>query len=350
MKAVIIQKPGEIRMVELPKPVPGPGDVVSRVVYSGICGTDLAILKGDVSFVKDGTAEYPVKIGHEWSGVVESVGPGVARFKPGDRVVSDNGVSCGVCERCLAGDFYRCGSGRSLGTINTWDYGSFAEYILMPERHMFHLDDSISFEQGALIEPSTIGLAGLLAVNAGKGDAVLVTGTGAVGLSAAAMAKSLGAAKVIVAGRKQSKLDIGLKIGADAAVNMEEEDMARAVLRETGGRGVNKIIEASGAAGVLDKALDCAGHGCEAALLGFYEGHFGGGFNIDRIVLKNLVIKGVTGNPCVPRVMGLMAGGAIDLAPLVTHIFPIEKSAEAFTEAAEKGGGKIKMLVKMTSG
>lgn len=347
MKVIVAEKPGCVRLIEQPKPVPGPGDVVSRVVYSGICGTDLGILGGRVSFALDGRVKYPVHIGHEWSGVVDSVGSGVTRFAPGDRVVSDNGISCGECPMCLAGEIYRCSRGRSLGTINTWDYGSFAEYILIPERHMFHLDDQVSLEQGALIEPGTIALAGIKALDIKRGGAVLVTGTGAVGLCAAAMAKVSGAGKVIIAGRKQSKLETGKKVGADIAVNMAEEDLARAVYEETGGQMADRIIEASGSAEVLDKALDCAGPQCRVAMIGFYEDGPGGDFNFDRIVLGNLNIQGITGGPLVPDVMELMACGKIELTPLITHIFPLGRGIEAFTEARENSGEKIKILIKM---
>ena len=348
MKVFVAEKPGTVRMIEEPKPVPGPGEVVSRVVYSGICGTDLGIVSGKVSFAVDGRAKYPVHIGHEWSGVVESVGAGVTRFAPGDRVVSDNGISCGKCQNCLSGDIYRCAYGRSLGTINTWDYGSFAEYILIPERHMFHLDERVSFEQAVLIEPGTIGLAGVRAIGVGEGDTVLVTGTGAVGLGAVALAKQSGAAKVIAAGRKPSKLDIAKKVGADFAVNMAAEDAARAVLGETGGLGVSKIIEASGSAEAFDKALDCAGAKCRVAMLGFYEGRMPPGFNLDRIVLNNLNIQGITGAPVVTEVMDMMAKGEIDLSPLVTHIFPSDRGIEAFAAAAENSGDKVKILIKFS--
>jgi L-iditol 2-dehydrogenase len=273
----------------------------------------------------------------------------VTRFAPGDRVVSDNGISCGKCQSCLSGEIYRCKNGYSLGTINTWEYGSFAEYILIPERHMFHLDDRISFEQGALIEPGTIGLAAVEALDIGGGDTVLVTGTGAVGLGAAAMAKKRGAGKVIIAGRKQSKLDIGKKVGADVAVNMAAEDLAHAVFGETGGRGAGKIIEASGSAEAFDSALDCAAPKCRVAMVGFYEGKINEDFELDRIVLKNLEIQGITGAPLVPDVMEMMAGGAIDLTGLVTHIFPLEKGIEAFAAASEGSENKIKILIKMTN-
>jgi threonine dehydrogenase-like Zn-dependent dehydrogenase len=317
-------------------------------VYSGICGTDLGIYGGRLSFVKSGGVKFPVRIGHEWAGVVESVGAEVAGFKPGDRVISDSGATCGVCADCLEGDGSHCANGRPLGTINAWDYGSFAEYILLPEWNMYRLDDDVSLEQGALIEPSTIALSGIDAIGVNGEDAVLVTGTGAVGLSAVALSKALGARKVIVAGRKQFKLDIGLSVGADVAINLAREDMAEAVMRETGGRGATKIVETSGSADLYDKAVDCARGGGTIALLGFYEDVAGRPFDLDRIVLRNLIVMGANGGRLAGRVMALMAEGRLDLAPLVTEIVPIGEAIGAFRAADERRLTNIKTLVRMT--
>lgn len=348
MKAIVVHAPGDVRLVEYDKPVPGPRDVVSRVVFSGICGTDLGILSGKISFVKDGRVRFPARIGHEWSGVVDSVGAEVTEFKPGDRVVSDTAVSCGVCENCLSGKHWKCRFGRPLGTINAYEYGSFAEYILIPERHMYHLDDRVSFEQGALIEPATIAVSGIQSAHVGAGDAVLVTGTGAIGLISAALAKIYLAGKVFIAGRKQWKLDIGLGLGADAAIDLTKENMADAINRETSGKGVTKIIETSGAGEMFDQALDCAGQGCEIALIGFYEDRLSPDFVLDRVVLKNLVIRGATGSRSVRMIMNMMADGRFDLSTLVTHKFSIGEGVRAFMTAGELSATKIKMLIRMT--
>jgi len=349
MKALIIEAPGVALFTERPKPEPGPRDVVSRVVYSGICGTDQGIFSGAVSFAKDGSVKFPVRAGHEWSGVVESIGADVSAFKPGDRVVSDTGVSCGECANCVNGDIYNCRNSRPLGTINSWYYGSFAEYILIPEWNMHHLDDRISLKQAALIEPATIGMAGVCAAGVEEGDSVLITGTGAVGLSAAAVAKAFGAKRVFIAGRKPFKLETGLKIGADTAINLtESESMSAIVMRETDGKGVSKIVETSGSAQVFDQVLDCAGRCCSVALVGFYEDKFNECFNLDRIVLKNMVIRGVTGMPLTRQVMELMANGTVDLNPLITSIFPAEKAVEVLTTAKKRSAENIKILIQMT--
>lgn len=105
MKAIIVNEPCDIRMVDVKKPQTGSNDVLIKVAYSGICGTDLAILGGDMSFVRDGLIKYPVRIGHEWSGIVEEFGEDVKGFKKGDRVVADNAVSCGQCGQCENGSY-----------------------------------------------------------------------------------------------------------------------------------------------------------------------------------------------------------------------------------------------------
>ena len=348
MKAIVIHKPGDVRIVEYDKPVPGPRDVVSRVVCSGICGTDLGIYSGKISFAKDGRVRYPARIGHEWSGVVDKVGSDVKGFKPGDRVVSDTSVSCGKCENCISGNFQKCVYGKPLGTVNAYEYGSFAEYIMIPDRHMHRLDDRISYEQGALIEPATIALSGIQSAGVNTGDTVLVTGTGAIGLAAVALAKTHGAKKVFIAGRRNNKLEIGLHLGADASINTIELNLADAVTKETNGECVDIIIETTGSCDIFDKSIDCLRTGGVVLLLGFYEDKFVPDFDLDRIVMRAINVKGPATPTSVRSVMDMMAKGKIDLSRLVTHIFPLEKGVEAFNNAYDKSGEKIKILIRMT--
>ena len=145
MKAFVIQEPGRVEMIETEKPVPSPDEAVIKVAYAGVCATDLAILSGDMSLVRNGSIRYPVRFGHEWSGVIESVGADVTDFKPGDRVISESGVTCGKCEFCREKQWSKCQNTWSLGTINCWD-GSFAEYMHMPVRHLHKIPDSISLQ------------------------------------------------------------------------------------------------------------------------------------------------------------------------------------------------------------
>ena len=179
MKAARLIEPLRIKIMDIPTPEPGDRDVLIKVKYVGICGTDYSIYSGESSFVKDGSVRFPLTMGHEWSGVVVKTGKHVKKVKPDDRVVGDGTVSCGVCEACLKGDYNTCSDLRGVGTIKTWD-GAYAEYILMPERAVYKIPDGVSLEEAALVEPS----ANALYAEEGRcktHDSVLVIGTGPMG-------------------------------------------------------------------------------------------------------------------------------------------------------------------------
>jgi 2-desacetyl-2-hydroxyethyl bacteriochlorophyllide A dehydrogenase len=347
MKAIVIEGPGDARMREVAKPETGRDGVLAKVAYAGICGTDLAILSGDMSFIRDGSIRYPVRIGHEWSGVVEAVGPDVTRFRPGDRIISDTSVACGICGHCLRGEYALCGDVRSLGTINCWD-GAFAEYMLMPERHVYKLPDEISLEEGALFEPAGISLTGLKQCNLQPGSTVLIIGTGPIGLTAIPLAKAMGAGKVFISGRKPFKLAVALQMGADFAVNSVEEDLAGIIRRETDGKGVDAVIETSGNIHVINSCMDLVRSRGIIALIGFYEKNHKD-FNIDALVMKAATMKGILGDFGTPReVIDMRLKGNFSFKPLITHVFRLDEAIWAMKTAEERNDTKIKMLVKVS--
>lgn len=346
MKAIVIYGPGDIRCVETGKPVAGPGDVLTKVQYCGICGTDLSILSGDMTLIRDGRIKYPVRIGHEWSGIVEEVGDEVVGIKPGDKVIGDNFVSCGECPNCKKGDFFHCGNCRAVGTVNCWD-GAFAEYMLMPARHVHVLPDNIDLDEAALVEPSTIAYNGLLQGDIDAGSSVLITGTGPIGLAAVTLSKILGAYKVIVAGRKDGKLSVGTRIGADAVINVMKENLEDAVMRETDGKGADLVLETSGSIDCIIRSLSVVRSKGVVSLVGFYEKDLNG-VNIDDIVMRGIYIKGLRGHEgVINRVIEMLASSRLDLKPLITHRFSFDQAVDAFKTAHEKNETKIKMLVEI---
>ena len=148
MKAITVYGPRDARLESVPTP-PATGDMVLiKVKRTGVCATDLSIFTGESSFIRSGEIKFPCRFGHEYAGVVEAVGPEVKNFKPGDRVYSDNFATCGTCEACLRGDYMSCPTIWSVGTVNCWD-GCYAEYMQMPERHVHHLPDVLSMDEGA---------------------------------------------------------------------------------------------------------------------------------------------------------------------------------------------------------
>ena len=347
MKALSIFSPGNIQYIETPLPTLRPKDVLARVCYSGICGTDLDIFRGDVSLVRDGFIKYPVRIGHEWSGIVESVGPEVTIFKPGDRVVSDNGVSCGVCPECLNGEYVKCKQRRSLGTINCWD-GSFAEYILIPEWHLHQLPDGIPLDEAALIEPATIALHGLRGFGDMTGKTLTITGTGAIGLAAIRIARILGASRIILSGRKDAKLEIGRHLGADVVVNATRENLIEAVMKATQGEGSDLMLETSAAAECVRDAMKLLRPSGIFVTIAFYP-QLVDGFDADAISTRAIQLR--PGKSCkdpVQQIINMMTSKGLHIKELITHRIPFDKAADAFRNANEMSATRIKMLVEIS--
>ena len=346
MKAARLFGPGDMRIVDAPIPELRAHDVLCRVVRSGICGTDYAIYSGEFSFVKSGGVKFPMTPGHEWSGVVERVGPEVTLLSPGDRVVGDTGVSCGACNQCLLGNYYACAESRSVGTVNAWD-GAYAEYIVMPDRHLFPLPERVSFDNGAMVEPAATALFAVMRAEVRIGDTVLVHGSGPIGITAAKLAKLMGAAKVIITGRKDVKLKAALALGVDAAVNTTKEPWADAVRREAAPYGVDRVIEASGSTQLLTESLPLVKLWGVVSAVAFYERPVEG-FNVDQLVFGNLTLRGSAGSlGMYPIILKLMDCGILDLSSLITGRYPFAKVVQAMADMKEKNETRIKLMLEM---
>lgn len=346
MKAIVVYAPKDMRYVELEKPKPGPREVLARVSFCGICGTDAEIYHGDTSLTRNGLVKYPVRIGHEWSGIVEEVGSEVKNFKPGDRVISDTGSSCGKCAECLSGNFKKCADINSLGTVGNHKAGAFAEYILMHEWHMHKIPDNVSLEEATLAEPGTIALNALMDCGVREGCDVVVTGTGAIGLLAVSFAKRLGA-RVLLAGRKQMKLDIGAAMGADAAVNVTENSLKDFIMDMTGGRGADMFIETTGASAFINTALDTTAYMGTIGLVGFYESWLNN-FDVNRMVMEHKRIQGCEGSAWrAEQVLGIMAEGSMNIKPMITGRVSFDDAIGAIRSSRENTAGKIKTIVEI---
>jgi len=346
MKALIVKAPNQLEIIETPKPAIGPRDLLAKVYYCGICATDIAIATGMSSFVENGWVQYPVRIGHEWSGIVEEVGSEVTEFKPGDRVVADDGVPCLKCKTCLSGNYAFCPNGRSVGTVgNYWD-GSFAEYMALPAQIVYKLKPDTDLMEAACIEPASIAMHGIVKSKAKAGQTTLVIGTGPIGLAAVGLLKAIGVTKVIMMGRRDSKLEYAKKMGADVLINNTKEDAAKIIAHETQGTGVDVVIESSGNADAFKESLDYVRSSGKIALLGFYEKKLDG-FDIDKVVLNAIDLVGVAGMPNVAiTVIDLMESGKVSFKPLITSVYPFARVKEAIQKVIENDGNRIKVLVE----
>jgi 2-desacetyl-2-hydroxyethyl bacteriochlorophyllide A dehydrogenase len=345
MKAARIYGAHDIRLTDVPTPEPGRGELLCRVVRAGICGTDHAIYTGEFSFVKSGMVPFPMTPGHEWSGVVESIGEGVEGFRRGDRVVGDTGVACGVCYECLIGRYDHCKKSRAVGTILCWD-GAYAEYILMPARHVFHLPDTVTFDNAAVVEPAATALYAVTLAEVKIGDTVLVLGSGPIGIAAARLAKLCGASRVVIAGRKEFKLRKALDLGIDAAVNTADTPFEEGVRNAFGEWGVEHVIEASGSIDLFTRTLGIVNQSAVISLVAFYE-KMVNGFDIDRFVFGDVKLRGVAGSLGMYRpVLRLMASGMLDLTSLITARYGLAEVPGIMESMPERNPGRIKEMIE----
>lgn len=344
MKALVIEGPHQAVIRDVPMPIPKDDELLVKVRYSGICGTDLAIYSGEISFVKDGRIRYPVRIGHEWSGIVAQAGRQVTGFAVGDPVISDNGISCGICPACLAGRPDDCPFTKSVGTINCWD-GSFAEYMLVPQRHTYKLPPDMDLENAALIEPFSIAYGGIMQSSMPLPASVAIIGTGSIGLSAVALAKSQGVKEIILLGRTDSKLQVGRQLGATCCVNSRADEPIAAIRAVTGGNGVERVLETSGNIDAISLALDLLNLKGSLFLIGFYE-QVMNGLQVDQIVSHELRVMGIMGSRAAMRDSHrLMCSTRIDLTPMITQRVAFADCLQVF-QAVGQDRSRIKVMVR----
>ena len=344
MKALTVYGPCDARIEDVPKPEATGDMVVIKVKRTGVCATDTSIYSGESSFIRNGDITLPCRIGHEWSGVVEEVGPEVTKFRPGDRVYSESFVSCGKCETCLKGDYINCPTVWSVGTVHCWP-GSYAEYMQVPERHLYHLPDELSFDDGAMIEPAAVAYDAFRGVTLTKDDVAVIYGTGAIGMISAWFAKFYGAGRVIMVGRNDNKLAVALKIGADIVINNKKEDAVAKVKELTDGKGVSFIVETSGSEQALhDSAKMIKKHG-RISIVSFYEKDISS-FAIDALVLGCNSIVGAAncyGNAAEAR--EVMRKNPIKLNPIITHHVRFEDCLDVFENNEKYSNTKIKVMI-----
>lgn len=259
MKAGVVHAREDIRYEEIQMPSPKAGQVLIKVKYTGICGSDVPRVNGDACHF------FPNVLGHEFSGVVEEIGDGVTSVKPGDRVSGVPLVPCMQCEDCQKGNYSLC---RNYSFIGSREYGSFAEYVVVPERNAVKFGDNVTFEQGAFFEPSTVALHGLLRVNYQGGGTVAILGGGTIGLFTMQWAKIFGARKAVVFDISEERLALAKKLGADDAINTLEENYMDKALALTGGRGYDYVYETAGNTATMHMAFEAAGNKAEVCFIG----------------------------------------------------------------------------------
>lgn len=259
MKAGVVHAKNDIRYEEIDKPIPQKGQVLIKVKYTGICGSDIPRVNGDACHF------FPNVLGHEFSGVVESTGEGVTTVAAGDRVSGVPLVPCMKCEDCLKGNYALC---KQYSFVGSRQFGSFAEYVVVPECNVVKFGDAVSFEQGALFEPATIALHGLQRVPYEGGKTVAVLGGGTIGMFVAQWAKIFGAKKVVVFDIVEERLALGKRLGATDGINSSEKGYMDKAMQLTDGKGFDYVYETAGNTITMKMAFELAANKAQVCFIG----------------------------------------------------------------------------------
>lgn len=353
MKAAVFVEPGRIELQERPVPEIGPGEALIRVTTTTICGTDVHILKG----------EYPVEpgriVGHEPVGVIAKLGEGVTGYQIGQRVIVGAITPCGQCHACLSGNLSQCGADTEHGfarAIGGWRLGNTidgcqAEYVRVPfaMANLTPVPDDLTDEQ-VLLCPDILstGFGGAESGGIRIGDTVAIFAQGPIGLCATAGARLLGASQIITVDTLPYRLDVSRRLGADVTINALDEDPVEAILKLTGGRGVDVAIEALGRQETFENALRVLRPGGVLSSLGVYSGKltlpldaFAAGIGDHRIVTT--LCPG--GKERMRRLLNVVASGRVDLRPLVTHRFSLDQIQEAYDLFANQRENVLKVAI-----
>ncbi len=259
MKAGVVHAKNDIRYEEIDKPAAEPGKVLIKVKYTGICGSDVPRVNADACHF------FPNVLGHEFSGTVEEVGEGVTSLKPGDRVAGVPLVPCMKCPDCQKGNYSLC---KHYSFIGSREFGSFAEYVTVPEKNAVKFDDEVSFEMGAFFEPATVALHGLRRLDYKGGKNVAILGCGTIGILTAQWAKIFGAKSVTVFDILDERLELATRMGADFVVNSSKEGYMDQVAEITGGTGFDYVYETAGNTITMKMAFELAANKAGVCFIG----------------------------------------------------------------------------------
>ncbi|HEX2941661.1 MAG TPA: zinc-binding dehydrogenase [Rhodopila sp.] len=357
MKAWVLGGPGELTFTEKPTPMPGRAEVLVRIDAVAICATDLEIIDHGPPAMIQGGLPFNKRFtpGHEYMGTVVALGAGVDEYATGDRVTVEIHAGCGQCKRCREGMYTACHNyGLNYGDVNkghrangfTTD-GGFAEYAVNHINTLIRIADTMSDEEATLVVTAGTAMYGLTELGGlVAGESVAVTGPGPIGLMAVAVAKALGASPVILTGTRDNRLKMGLELGADHVVNARREDAVEAVRRANGGRGVDYVVECSGAAQAVNDAARMVNRGGRICLAAFP--HEPTPVDISNIVRNNIYLYGIRGEgrSATHRAEAFMRQKRFDATRIHTHTFPLTDLPTALRYARERIDDAIKVVVK----
>jgi L-iditol 2-dehydrogenase len=322
MKQAVMTAPGKIQFHDVPVPALGAGQVLLRMKRIGVCGSDIHVFHG-----KHPYTSYPVVQGHEVSGVVEQVAPGVKGFSPGDPVTLQPQVTCGTCYPCTHGAYHICDSLKVMGFQTT---GAASELFAVDAAKVLRLPPGMSLEHGAMMEPLAVAVHALSRGGGAAGKKVLVLGAGPIGNLVAQAARGTGAADVMLTDVSEVRLELARRCGIDGAVNPAKVELGEAVRKRFGDSKADLILECVGAQKTIEQAVAVARKGTDIVVVGV----FGDRPTVDLGLVQDRELR-LIGTLMYREsdwreALALAGAGKVSLEPLITDRFPFERYLEAY--------------------
>ena len=337
LQATMIQ-PGKIVFDDVPKPRVKPGEVLIEVKACGICGSDVHVWRGEHPFTS-----YPIIQGHEFAGVVASVGKDAVGPSPGRKVTVEPSIVCGKCYPCRHGKYNICDNLRVMGFQTD---GCHRNFFAVSARNVIPLPDEMSFEAGAMVEPTAVGVHAVKKAALKQGNTAVILGAGPIGLLTMQAAKGLGASRIMITDVVDFRLKAAERLGADCVVNAQQEDVSTAVRREFGKDGADLIFECVGAEQTLETAVQTARKGSKIIVVGV----IGGRPRLSVGLLQDRELE-MIGTLMYVRedfllAIELIRSGKVTPKEMITSRFKFENLPQAYREADENKDRNIKVMVE----
>jgi threonine dehydrogenase-like Zn-dependent dehydrogenase len=345
LRAAVVEEPGRIAVREVPDPAPAPGEVLIRVKYASICGSDHHAYLGE--FGK--RVSFPAVLGHEFCGTVEAAGEGGEDFATGTRVVVDPVVHCGGCGACRQGKLSSC---RNLKLLGIDLGGGFGELVAAPRHAVFPVPSELPDRLGPMVELTSIACHASARSRYAPGESVAVFGTGKLGLTVVALLARCSPARLIAVDLDPFRLELAKSLGASDVVNIRDEDPVESVLKLTGGEGVDLAFEAAGTYTEVPGRRPPVTSATESIRSGGRVLVLGQGGGEQPVAWKPFVWKEAeliasrVSRGEFPRAIALVASGRLPAHKLITHEVGIEEAPEAFRMLDDKEAGVVKILLR----
>ncbi len=334
MQALRLLSVGHLALTDVPRPVPGPDDILIKVEACGICGTDRHLFKGEFP------STPPVTLGHEYSGIIEAMGSSVTGFAIGDRITADPNISCGICPQCRLGRVNLCQNLIALGIHRD---GGFAEYALVPQKQAFLLPKTLHPDHGAFCEPLACCIHALDIAAIKPGQSVIVLGGGVIGLLCVQLAKLAGASQIVLVTRQASRRSLAETLGATASFDPNDGDP---LTRIPGGADV--ILECAGVAETVAQAPKLAKSGGTVVIVGVMPKGAKAEIEPFDLLFRELKILGSFVNPFTHRrAADLIATGKIKIDPLISRRVALAEAADAVANPPRPGEVKVLIVPRL---